>query len=209
MNSSKLASCLLRPFPVLSVAFALATAHPAEAQEARWQNITGEGFQGVCTSDDSISLRSGPSFQSTYLGAITDNVDTIKVHATENHDGLWSWVTVYGAKDTNAWVDSDQLYNCESPELYKRAPYAQAREFILSQGWQPVEVNPDNAVTRFGVDYLISLGFTEVVDCSGTGIGLCFLRFYNTQGETLDVSTTGNNPNWGGPKVYSWRRVSP
>lgn len=209
MNSSKFASCLLKVSPILSIACALATAYPAKAQEARWQNVTGEGFQGVCTLDDSISLRSGPSFQSTYLGATTDAVDTIKVHGTENHNGLWSWVTVYGMEDTDAWVNSDELYNCQGSNLYEAMPYAQAREFILSQGWQPAETDSRNPYAMPGTNYLISLGFTEAADCSGTGLGLCVLRFYNSKGEVLNVSTANNAPDWGGPKVYSWRRVSP
>lgn len=202
MNFLKLTSRLLKISSVLSAVCVIAATYPANAQESRSQNITGEGFQGGCTLDGNTSLQSGPSFRSTHIGATTGAIDTIRVHNTEIHNGLWSWVTVHGTEDTNAWVDSDQLYNCEGPELYKGVSYAQARAFILSQGWRPVEVDPNNAnaVTRFGVDYLIRLGFTEAVDCSGTGIGLCFLRFYNTQGETLDVSTTGNNPDWGGPK---------
>lgn len=209
MNSSKLASHLFKIFPALSVTCLLAMTYPAKAQETRRQNVTGEGFQGICTLDDSVSLRSGPSFRSTYLGATAGAVDTIKVHGTENHNGLWSWVTVYGVEDIDAWVDSNELYNCEGSSLYKTMPYVQARAFITSQGWRPVEVDIPSSPARFGIDYLISLGFTETVSCSGTGIGLCVLRFYNTQGEVLDVLTVGNNPNWGGPKVYSWYRVSP
>ena len=209
MNLSQLTSRLLKVSSVLSAVCLLATTHSAKAQEAQWQNVTGEGFRGGCTLDKGVSLQSGPSFRSTYIGATAGAIDTVRVHDTERHNGLWSWVTVHGTEDINAWVDSDQLYNCEGPELYEGIPYNQAREFILSQGWRPVEVDPNDAVARFGVDYLISLGFTEAVDCSGTGIGLCFLRFYNAQGETLDVSTTGNNPDWDGPKIYSWRRVSP
>lgn len=209
MNLLKFTSRLLKVSSVLSAVCVIAATYPANAQESRSQNITGEGFQGGCTLDGNVSLQSGPSFRSTSIGATTGAIDTIKVHSTESHNGLWSWITVHGVEDINAWVDSDQLYDCEGPELHKDIPYAQAREFILSQGWRPVEVDPDNAFTMFGVDYLISLGFTEVVDCSGTGIGLCFLRFYNTQGEILNVYTANNNPGWNGPNVYSWRRVSP
>lgn len=93
------------------------------------------------------------------------------------------------------------------PRLRKGMPYAQARSLLLRQGWRAV-VNSEqvNNPNRSGViDYFINRqGYTEVVDCSGTGIGLCLFQFRNRAGQTLMISTADNDPP-GKSTVYGWR----
>jgi hypothetical protein len=44
------------------------------------------------------------------------------------------------------------------------------------------------------IDHFIEKGYTEVVDCSGTGLGLCLFKFRNATGQTLSVTTANNAP---------------
>ncbi|MFB2837968.1 hypothetical protein [Floridanema evergladense] len=92
------------------------------------------------------------------------------------------------------------------PRLRRNMNYAQVRTMLIQRGWQPV-VNSEqvnNRVPNSTIDYLIKKGYTEVVDCSGTGLGLCLFQFKNAKRQNLFVSTS-NNQSGQVSKVYSWR----
>lgn len=92
------------------------------------------------------------------------------------------------------------------PRLRRNMNYAQARTLLIQRGWRPIvnseQVNNQNRSST--IDYLIKKGYREVVDCSGTGVGLCLFQFRNTRGQTLFVSTA-NNQSGQESKVYGWR----
>ena len=92
------------------------------------------------------------------------------------------------------------------PRLRRNMNYAQARTMLIKQGWQPVfnseQVN--NRVPNSTIDYLINKGYTEIVDCSGTGLGLCLFQFKNAKGQNLFV-TTIDNQSGQQSKIYGWR----
>ena len=74
--------------------------------------------------------------------------------------------------------------------LYQEMPYAEARERILQQGWQPyVEGTPPN-LDNSTIRELFDLGYEEIADCSGTGMGFCRFEFVNGTGAMLVLSTT-------------------
>lgn len=92
------------------------------------------------------------------------------------------------------------------PRLQRNMSYAQARTMLIKRGWQPVfnseQVN--NRVPNSTIDSLIKKGYTEIVDCSGTGLGLCLFQFRNAKGQNLFV-TTIDNQSGQQSKIYGWR----
>jgi hypothetical protein len=92
------------------------------------------------------------------------------------------------------------------PRLQRNMSYAQTRTMLIKQGWQPVfnSEQVDNRVPNSTIDYLIKKGYTEVVDCSGTGLGLCLFQFRNAQGQNLFVSTADNQSGQEST-IYDWR----
>jgi hypothetical protein len=193
-NGSKLCT------PIATVCILL-TASSVQAEGIQHQPITGVGFQGSCNVENGINLRSGPSTNSNVIESTNRPLNSVQVHTTQNHSGLWSWVTV---NSTDAWIKSDHLVECQGTRIATDMYYAQSREFLLEQGWQPVD-GERPSYAPVGYDYLKSLGFSEVVFCSGTGLGICVLSFYNEQGDELEVSTVANNSRASGIEVYSWR----
>lgn len=94
----------------------------------------------------------------------------------------------------------------EVPKLRQGMAYSDARNLLIEDGWQavfnPEQVNNPNrseVIERF-----IEKGYTEVVDCSGTGLGLCLFQFQNATGQTLLV-TTANNDSSEESTVFGWR----
>jgi len=82
------------------------------------------------------------------------------------------------------------------PKLRQHMTYSEARNLLIEEGWQAVfnriqVSNPDSGVV---IDNLIEKGYTEVVECSGTGLGLCLFQFQNATGQTLFVTTANNDP---------------
>lgn len=89
--------------------------------------------------------------------------------------------------------------------LRQEMPYAQARQILLDAGWQAIYHAPTRQIFA-PMDYLINeLGYHEVVDCSGTGLGLCLFEFADAYGHRLSISTIRNDPRFGEPTVYAWR----
>jgi hypothetical protein len=82
-------------------------------------------------------------------------------------------------------------------------PYAQARKILINAGWQAVELSP-NRDRSGSVGYIINtLGFNEVEDCSGTGMGFCRFNFADADGRTLAIVTV-NNELGQKPLLHRW-----
>ncbi len=95
------------------------------------------------------------------------------------------------------------------PKLRQNMTYSEARNLLIQEGWQAVfntsQVNnPDRGIV---IDHLIEKGYTEVVDCSGTGLGLCLFEFRNATGQTLSITTANNIPEEES-LVFGWRLES-
>ena len=92
------------------------------------------------------------------------------------------------------------------PKLRQNMTYSQARNLLIQEGWQAVfntsQVN--NPHRGAVIDNLIEKGYTEVVDCSGTELGLCMFEFQNATGQTLFVTTANNDPELESI-VFGWR----
>ena len=87
--------------------------------------------------------------------------------------------------------------------LRQEMPYAEARQILLDAGWQAVSQSP-NRQRSGAMAYLIDdLGYNEVVDCSGTGMGFCAFEFVDTYGHKLSISTVNNQPGQQ-PLLYRW-----
>ncbi len=94
----------------------------------------------------------------------------------------------------------------EVPKLRQGMTYSEARKLLIEGSWQAV-FNPDqvnNSDRGVVIDGLIKKGYTEVVDCSGTGLGLCVFKFQNAKGQNLFVRTVNNSARYES-KVFSWK----
>lgn len=94
----------------------------------------------------------------------------------------------------------------EVPKLRQGMAYSDARNLLIEEGWQAVfNLEQVNNPNKSGViERFIEEGYTEVVDCSGTGLGLCLFQFQNATGQTLLV-TTANNHSSEESTVFGWR----
>jgi hypothetical protein len=94
----------------------------------------------------------------------------------------------------------------ELPKLKQKMPYAQAREILIDAGWQAIEIPILQRGDYFSgaTEYIIKeLGYNEVVDCSGTGMGFCRFEFVTADKRKLVVITT-NNQKGQQPILYRW-----
>lgn len=94
----------------------------------------------------------------------------------------------------------------ELPKLKQDMPYSKAREMLLESGWQATfNRNLLWDGERSGmVDYFFSTqGYTEIVDCSGSGLGFCLFQFQSAYGEILLITTANNGDNQ--ESVFGWR----
>lgn len=89
--------------------------------------------------------------------------------------------------------------------LRQEMPYAEARQILLDAGWQAAYRS--SMRERFGaMDYIIDeLGYHEVVNCSGTGLGFCLFEFTDAYGHRLSITTVRNFPRFGEPTLYAWQ----
>jgi hypothetical protein len=88
--------------------------------------------------------------------------------------------------------------------LRQGMPYGEARQILIDAGWQ-AEIQSPMRVQYAPLNYIIGeLGYLEVVDCSGTGMGFCWFQFADAYGRTINVTTTNNQPDWGGPILHRW-----
>ena len=79
-------------------------------------------------------------------------------------------------------------------------PYAEARTLIDQEIWAPRTYPPLTNVSG-SVQTLLDLGYEEVRDCAGTGLGLCRLEFIEREGLVLVIIITTSETE---PKVWSW-----
>ena len=93
------------------------------------------------------------------------------------------------------------------PKLRQGEAYAHARGELIHDGWKPVKTQErlgDGTLAKtFGdAGEMVSNGYTETFDCSGTGLNYC--TFVWKRGQTcIHVQTQGEYvPERGSPKVY-------
>jgi hypothetical protein len=86
-------------------------------------------------------------------------------------------------------------------------PYKEARKILLQQGWQanlPVSNGQLPNLENAAIKVAFELGFEEIKDCSGTGLGLCRFEFINYKGKQLVVSATTARSDKGELTVWRW-----
>lgn len=94
------------------------------------------------------------------------------------------------------------------PRLTQGMPYQKARQMLLKNGWQAVEVNPTvkEEIQRSLQAWFLKRGFNEVESCAATGLGTCRAIFHDDNGKTLVVFTTPGSLGDRNPvKVTRWR----
>ncbi|MGB5916852.1 MAG: hypothetical protein WBG63_18450 [Phormidesmis sp.] len=79
-------------------------------------------------------------------------------------------------------------------------PYAEARELIVGAIWQP-KTYPPASLGSTTVENLYNIGYEEVRDCAGTGLGLCRMEFIEREGLIFVVIVTTSEAV---PTVWSW-----
>ncbi len=73
-------------------------------------------------------------------------------------------------------------------------PYYEARKTIMNEGWIPAEAERTNLDQEYNQPHFYyDVGYTEVLACSGTGMGYCTFKFYNEKGKYLRVTTKGGD----------------
>ena len=103
-------------------------------------------------------------------------------------------------------IDTKPCVRQELPKLKQGMPYSKAREMLLKAGWQAIfnHVQLMNSQKSAPVNYFFAgKDYTEIVDCAGTGLGLCLFRFESAYGEVLYVTTANNGANQ--ETVFGWR----
>ena len=101
---------------------------------------------------------------------------------------------------------SGSIHAQEVPLLKQRMPYAQTREILIDAGWQAIEIPTLQRGDHFfgATQYIVKeLGYNEVVDCSGTGMGFCRFEFATAEKRKLVVITV-NNQKGQQPILYRW-----
>lgn len=110
-----------------------------------------------------------------------------------------STVILSGILSLNVAADAQSL-----PKIKQNMTYEEARNLLIEEGWQAVfnyeQFNNPNR--SFMINALIEKGYTEVVDCSGTGLGLCLFQFENATGQILWITTANNSEE---STVFGWR----
>jgi hypothetical protein len=105
-------------------------------------------------------------------------------------------------------VLSEKALAQQLPRLIQGMPYGQAREMLVSNGWQAAEQNPmyKEELQRDLQKWFLDRGMTEVEVCSGTGLGLCRAIFHDDNGRTLVLFTTSGSYGDRAPvKLTGWR----
>ncbi len=102
-------------------------------------------------------------------------------------------------------IDTKPCVRQELPKLKQGMPYSKAREMLLEAGWQAIFnraiLNDERSAP---VDYFFTeKEYTEIQDCAGSGLGLCYFRFESAYGEILYVTTANNGANQ--ETLFGWR----
>lgn len=88
--------------------------------------------------------------------------------------------------------------------LQEGMPYQKAREILIQKGWQPHLMGDAPNLNDTSVRELFELGYQEVKDCSGTGLGPCRFEFTNAAGELLVVSAITAGSSNRERQVWRW-----
>ncbi len=73
-------------------------------------------------------------------------------------------------------------------------PYYEARKIILNNGWIPAQAERTDLDAEYRLPHFYyDAGYTEVLACSGTGMGYCTFKFHNEKAEYLRVTTQGGD----------------
>jgi hypothetical protein len=89
--------------------------------------------------------------------------------------------------------------------LQQQMSYAEARQILIGSGWQAIEISPTQREHQSStLAHLIDLGYTEVVDRSGTGMGFCRFEFAAADGRKLAVVTVNNQQDEDGSTLHRW-----
>jgi|688.fasta_scaffold998157_1 hypothetical protein len=92
----------------------------------------------------------------------------------------------------------------EVPLLKQFTPYSEVRQILLDAGWQAKILSwnqRESPPTEIEQDFIETLGYDELVSCSGTGLGLCRFEFSNIDRQTLVLITANNQVS---PALYEW-----
>ncbi|MGD1853304.1 MAG: hypothetical protein ACFB2W_03555 [Leptolyngbyaceae cyanobacterium] len=79
-------------------------------------------------------------------------------------------------------------------------PYAEARALIDPEIWGPKTHPPLDHIST-SVQTMRDLGYEEVRDCAGTGLGLCRMEFIEREGLVLVIVVTTSEAE---PRVWAW-----
>lgn len=79
-------------------------------------------------------------------------------------------------------------------------PYAEARALIDQTIWAP-KTHPPLDYVSTSVQNMRDLGYEEVRDCAGTGLGLCRMEFIEREGLVLVIIVTTSEAE---PMVWTW-----
>ena len=96
---------------------------------------------------------------------------------------------IENAQTKKPTIDTKPCVRQELPKLKQNMPYSKAREMLLEAGWQSI-FNREilNSERSAPVDYFFTKKeYTEIQDCAGSGLGLCYFRFESAYGEILYV----------------------
>ncbi|MBW4553521.1 MAG: hypothetical protein KME35_20770 [Aphanocapsa sp. GSE-SYN-MK-11-07L] len=91
---------------------------------------------------------------------------------------------------TNAQHANSQADSPDQFGLGEGMSYREARKILIQKGWHPHLGGDSPNLSNTSVKEFFELGYQEVKDCSGTGMGLCRFEFTNKAGELLVVSAT-------------------
>lgn len=94
-------------------------------------------------------------------------------------------ISTINAQHPNSQADSPDQFG-----LRKGMSYQEARKILIQKGWQPHLGGDLPNLSSTSVKELFELGYEEVKDCSGTGMGLCRFEFTDKAGKLLVVSAS-------------------
>ena len=155
-----------------------------------------------CRSIDDFGKQ--PSTQSTNTIATKLPVDRT-ASSPENQSKPKSKIE---APSKNSPVNSEKSANAgEVVGIQQGMPYKEARKLLIKQGWQanlPVSNGQLPNLENAAIKAAFELGFEEIKDCSGTGLGLCRFEFINYKGEQLVISATRARSDKGELTVWRW-----
>ena len=73
-------------------------------------------------------------------------------------------------------------------------PYQEARDVIMKSGWMPAHADRTEMDAEYRLPHFYyDAEYTEVMACSGAGMGYCAFKFHNEKGEYLRVTTQGGD----------------